>query len=97
MRAYTDSKSIFDAVIQERPKMTTERQTMGHITFLKQKKTQRIMELSWVDTRSQPADSLTKGSVDRNIIHSIMNGAWHCEHGLKHAPTELETQLPGFQ
>eukprot|EP00971_Amphidinium_carterae_P238946 4743075-Amphidinium_carterae.1 len=77
--------------------MTTERQTMGHITFLKQKKTQRIMELSWVDTRSQPADSLTKGSVDRNIIHSIMNGVWHCEHGLKHAPTELETQLPGFQ
>eukprot|EP00971_Amphidinium_carterae_P339512 6477357-Amphidinium_carterae.1 len=28
MRAYTDSKSIFDAVMQERPKVTTERQTM---------------------------------------------------------------------
>eukprot|EP00971_Amphidinium_carterae_P139820 2770045-Amphidinium_carterae.1 len=40
---------------------------MGHITFLKQKRTQRIMELSWVDTRSQPADSLTKGSVEINL------------------------------
>ena len=39
--------------------------------------------LIWIDTRDMCADGLTKGSVDRTLIHAVMNGTWTLLHESK--------------
>ena len=39
--------------------------------------------ICWVDTRSMAADGLTKGTVDRQALHDILNGIWQLNLPLK--------------
>ena len=47
--------------------------------------------LFWIDTRDMVSDGLTKGAVDRELLHKLMNGIfslsheyeqWHCKKRL---------------
>ena len=39
-----------------------------------------ISQLSWIDTRDMLADGLTKGSVDRSALHTVMAGTMKLNH-----------------
>ena len=39
--------------------------------------------ICWADTRSMAADGLTKGTVDRQALHDILNGIWQLNQPLK--------------
>ena len=44
----------------------------------------RVLDaLAWQDTRDMAADGLTKGSVERTLLHKLMNGELTFQHAPK--------------
>jgi hypothetical protein len=79
-----DSMSVYAAITAQQIKQPAEKTMLTHLLRISELLDRGILRgLVWADTRSMHADGLTKGSVDRHMIHSVMNSVWPIEHETK--------------
>ena len=59
----------------------TEKSLISHLQWLRELADLDILTgIAWTDTRDMLADGLTKGAVDRHMIHQAMDGQWVLTH-----------------
>ena len=76
-----DALSVFAAVTAIVVKAPAEKGLLAHCQYLRELLDLRVLHmLAWFDTRDMGADGLTKGSVERTALHSIMNGTLNVSH-----------------
>ena len=72
---FVDAMSVFGAVTATFVKEPAEKSLWSHVKYLWELLDNRVLSsLVWLDTRDMASDGLTKGSVDRTLIHLIMSG-----------------------
>ena len=77
----TDARSVFDAVAARDICEPAEGSLKLHLLALRDKVIRGVVKrLFWTDTRDMLADGLTKGSVDRDALHSAMTGSAVVSH-----------------
>jgi hypothetical protein len=82
---YVDALSVYAAVTATFLKIPAERSLLSHVQYLRELLDTKVLEaLVWIDTRDMCADGLTKGCIDRELIHSIMQGIWYIKHEAKY-------------
>ena len=70
-----DAYSVFAAATAHQIKIPAEKSLVSHVQFLRELLDRGVLHrLWWLDTRDMAADGLTKGSIDREAVHSIMDG-----------------------
>ena len=70
-----DAYSVFAAATAHQIKIPAEKSLVSHVQFLRELLDRGVLHrLWWLDTRDMAADGLTKGSIDRMAVHSIMDG-----------------------
>jgi hypothetical protein len=72
-----DAYSVFSAVTALNVKAPADCSLYAHVQYLRQLLDEGVLDqIWWVDTRDMCADALTKGGVERDAMHDIMNGVW---------------------
>jgi hypothetical protein len=72
-----DAYRVFAAVTAQMVKTPAEVSLLSHIQYLRELLDKGILtHLSWLDTRDMIADGLTKGSIDRKDVRTVMEGRW---------------------
>ena len=85
-----DAMSVLAAVSAEAVRPPAEKSLLGHLLWIRELADRGLLTgISWVDTRDMLSDGLTKGSVDRELIHRAMDGHWR----LAHEPKAWSSQL----
>ena len=75
---YLDAKSVFAAITATFIKPPAEKSLLCHVQYIRELLDKRVLHhLFWIDTRDMHADGLTKGAVERQLLHTLMDG-W-CE------------------
>ena len=78
---YLDAKSVYAAIIATFIKPPAEKSLLCHIQYIRELLDKGIIQyLFWIDTRDMIADGLTKGAVDRNALHTLMDEVQKIEH-----------------
>ena len=78
---YTDSYSIFSYLHAQHLKFPTEKGTYFHLAYLPELLEKGVISsYTWVDTHDMFVDGMTKGSLDRAALVSIMHGQWTLRH-----------------
>ena len=86
--AYTDSYSLCSYLASVHLKYPTEKGTYFHLAYLREKLASRwLRNYSWIDTRDMVIDGMTKGKLDRAVLHHLMDGTWKLSHERKLIPT----------
>jgi hypothetical protein len=84
MVAAVDAMSVFAAVTAGQLKIPTEKSLWSHIQYLRELLNTGVLRyLLWIDTRDMWSDGLTKGSVERSLIHELMQGLLQGRHPYK--------------
>ena len=84
MTIQIDAMSVFAAITATYIKHPAEKGLLSHVQFVRELlDTGVLTALIWVDTRDMASDGLTKGSVDRCLLHMIMSGQHHFKHECK--------------
>ena len=84
MVAAVDAMSVYAAVTAGQLKIPTEKSLWSHIQYLRELLDTGVLRyLLWIDTRDMWSDGLTKGSVERTLIHELMQGLLHGRHPYK--------------
>ena len=82
---YLDAKSVFAAVTATFIKAPAEKSFLCHIQYLRELLDKLLIKfLFWIDTRDMTADGLTKGTVDRQVRHMLMDGSQELNHEHEH-------------
>ena len=72
-----DAKSVTAAAISPILRAPAESSALVAVAWLRERMQRKdLTHLYWCDTRCMAADGLTKGSIRRDAIQSIMNGIW---------------------
>ena len=67
--------SVYSAVTATYIKHPAEKSLLSHVQFLRELLDSHVLgALMWVDTRDMVSDGLTKGAVDRDALHKVMDG-----------------------
>merc|ERR1712242_334460 len=75
MALYVDAQGVFVAITSTYIKIPADNGVLSHIQYVRELLDTRVLQwLFWVDTRDMCADGLTKGSVDREALQSVMDG-----------------------
>ena len=81
---YVDAMSVFAAVTATFLKIPAEKSLLSHVQYIRELLDTHVLEaLLWIATRDMIADGLTKGSVDREAIDSVLRGSWDIVHTCK--------------
>ena len=81
MLLYVDALSAHAAVAATSIKIPAERSLLSHAQFLRELLDNRVLRaIIWQDTRDMLSDALAKRSVDRRLIHALMDGEAMCSH-----------------
>ena len=84
MALYIDAQSVFVAITATYIKIPADNGVLSHVQYIRELLDTRVLQrIFWVDTRDMCADGLTKGSVGREAIHSIMDGDLPLLYGTK--------------
>ena len=76
-----DAYSVFAAVSAHQIKIPAEKSLVSHVQFLRELLDRGVLHrLWWLDTRDMSADGLTKGVIDREAVHAIMDGVMYISH-----------------
>ena len=79
-----DAMSVVAAIAAPTIKTPAENGLLVHLKWMREQlDTNQLWCLCWGDTRSMAADGLTKGTVDRQALHDVMNGHWKLGQPLK--------------
>ena len=97
MALYIDALSVYAAITATFVKTPADNGALCHLLYLRELLDHGVLHaLIWVDTRDMLADGLTKGSIDRTLIHSLMEGSVISTHEMKcWRPKRLSAQGPG--
>ena len=95
MVLYVDAMSVFAAITATYIKHPAEKGLLSHVQFVRELLDSGVLQvLMWIDTRDMSADGMTKGSIDRDMLHLCMEGYMKFKHEFKlwkskvAAPTE---------
>ena len=81
-----DARSVTLAITAPVLKAPAENSALVSIGWLRNHLRNKVLDfLLWADTRVMISDGLTKGSINRESIHTAMNGMWNI-----HTPLILE-------
>ena len=73
-----DAYSVYAAVTAFQVKAPAEKALLSHVQYMRELLDRGIVKyLVWFDTRDMTADGLTKGAVDREALHKVMDGSYH--------------------
>jgi hypothetical protein len=76
-----DAYSVFAAATAHQIRIPAEKSLVSHVQFLRELLDRGVLHrLWWMDTRDMAADGLTKGVIDREAVHAIMNGVMFLRH-----------------
>ena len=76
-----DVMSVFAAVTATMIKTPAEKSLLSHIQYLRELLDHKVFHaIAWQDTRDMVVDALTKGAVERDLIHSLMECMQICKH-----------------
>ena len=79
-----DAMSVYAAITATFVKTPAESGVLCHLLFLRELLDKGILEaLGWCDTRDMLADGMTKGAVDRDALHNVMEGEVSVKYPLK--------------
>ena len=85
MALYLDALSVFAACTAVNIKIPAEKSLLSHVQFIRETLDNHVLQaLVWLDTRDMTADGLTKGVVERTLLHLAMDGSIKIEHEAKH-------------
>ena len=77
-----DARAVYDAVAATDTCEPAESSLKLHLISVRDRMEQGIIRnLYWVDTRDMLADGLTKGGIDRQLLHSVSQD---CQYKAKH-------------
>ena len=75
MCLYIDAYSVFAAITATFIKMPADNGQLVHLHFIRELLDNGVLKaLAWIDTRDMIADGTTKGAVERDALHSAMEG-----------------------
>ena len=84
MALYIDAMSVYSATTATFVKTPADNGVLCHIQYLRELLDEGILyALVWADTRDMLADGLTKGSIDREQLHALMDGKVEVKHDIK--------------
>jgi hypothetical protein len=87
-----DAMSVFAAITATYIKHPAEKGLLSHVQFIRELLDCGIVSsLIWIDTRDMIADGLTKGSIDRDMLHQLMDGCQKYLHEHKQWTSKLCT------
>ena len=73
-----DAMSVFAAATATQikiPALPLEKSQLSHVQYLRELLDRNVLDsMWWLDTRDMIADGLTKGAVDREALHQLMDG-----------------------
>ena len=80
-----DAQAVYDALTATDICDPAESSLKLHLISIRDRLQQGIIRmLYWIDTRSMVADGLTKGGIDRRLLHELSeNCRYTCEHAAK--------------
>ena len=74
-----DARSVFDAIAANPVSTPADRHLRLHLLKAREFIDRGMTTMWWCDTRMQPADGLTKGSIDRRGLLEVAAGQWTAE------------------
>ena len=78
MVAALDAMSVFAAATATQLKIPAEKALWSHVQYIRELLDTGVLKYAmWLDTRDMWSDGLTKGTVERDLIHAIMTGLLH--------------------
>ena len=79
-----DAMSVFAAVTAANVKEPAEKSLYNHVLYLRELLDTFVLHsIWWIDTRDMTSDGLTKGTVDRDVLHACMAGIMTVAHEYK--------------
>ena len=84
MVLYLDALSVYAAVTATFIKTPADNGVLCHLQYLRELLDHNVLHaLAWTDTRDMLADGMTKGAVERDAIHDVMDGTIKVAHAMK--------------
>ncbi len=84
MVLYIDAMSVFAAVTATFIKTPADQSVLCHLQYLRELLDNDVLKaLIWSDTRDMLADGPTKGSIDREALHRMLEGIVDMKHECK--------------
>ena len=81
---FVDAMSVQSAVSATFVKVPAEKSLLSHVQYLRELLDNRVLHsIIWQDTRDMLSDGLTKGAVDRTLLHQLMAGEVLVKHESK--------------
>ena len=79
-----DAMSVFSAATATQLKIPAEKALWSHVQYVRELLDTGVLDYAlWLDTRDMWSDGLTKGTVERTLIHEIMQGVLWRRHACK--------------
>ena len=79
-----DAQSVYAAITALFIKAPAEKGLLSHIQYIRELLDIGVIDaLMWIDTRDMHSDGLTKGAVDRELLHTLMDGRMEFKHEFK--------------
>ncbi len=84
MTPQIDAMSVYAAVTATYIKHPAEKGLLSHVQFIRELLDTGVLKaFLWSDTRDISSDGLTKGSVERLLLHQLMEGFQRSKHECK--------------
>ena len=82
--AFTDSGSLYSYLEADHLKFPSDKGTFFHLAYLRELLSNGVLrDYYWIDTRDMCVDGMTKGRLDRQVLHELMAGRWKLCHESK--------------
>ena len=97
MSIQVDAMSVFAAITATFIKHPAEKSLLSHVQFIREMLDNQVLAvILWVDTRDMLSDGLTKGAVDRQSLHDLMDGFQKFQHECKAWSSKIVTSRKGL-
>ena len=84
MTLQLDALSVYAVITALYIKTPAEKSLLSHIQYIRELLDLGILrQVAWIDTRDMASDGLTKGNVERSLLHMIMDGYHKLSHECK--------------
>ena len=91
---YLDAMSVTAAISATFVKIPADNSAYMQCLYIRELLDTKVLgALVWQDTRDMIADGLTKGAVEREALHRLMDGTCHAEHDMKAWRPTVVTEL----
>ena len=84
MAACIDAMSVHAATTATQLKIPAEKALWSHVQYVRELLDTNVLKSAiWMDTRDMWSDGLTKGTVERTLLHELMNGVLWRRHACR--------------